>query len=39
MSGADIRTILFLLLVFAVVAGLAWWALLATVQRDRCASA
>ncbi|WP_431475752.1 type II secretion system F family protein [Massilia eburnea] len=29
MSGADIRTILFLLLVFAVVAGLALWAMLA----------
>lgn len=29
MSGADFRTILFLLLVFAVVAGLALWAMLA----------
>jgi tight adherence protein C len=29
MNGADMRGILFLLLVFAVVAGLAWWAMLA----------
>ena len=29
MSGAEIRSIVFLLLVFAVVAGLALWAMLA----------